>query len=110
VKAVEVRQESHTPKLVTPPSYEEKKRADAEARRRKKASDERDRRVADLEARIADCERQMKDLESRMSAPGFYDNRAAADEAVTRHQALMWEVGDLMHQWESLQAAEPGDK
>jgi hypothetical protein len=25
---------------------------------------------------------------------------------VAAHQALMWEVGDLMHRWETLQAAE----
>ena len=45
-----------------------------------------------------------------MSAPGFYDNRQAADEAVARHQALMWKVGDLMQQWESLQADGPEEK
>jgi hypothetical protein len=26
---------------------------------------------------------------------------------IDRHQALMWEVGDLMHQWEELQAGSP---
>ena len=40
-----------------------------------------------------------------MAAPGFYDDRAAAQPIIDRHQALMWEVGDLMHQWEELQAA-----
>ena len=39
-----------------------------------------------------------------MAAPGFYDDRAAAQPVIDRHQALMWEVGDLMHQWEELQA------
>jgi hypothetical protein len=24
---------------------------------------------------------------------------------IDRHQALMWEVGDLMHQWEELQGS-----
>jgi hypothetical protein len=43
-----------------------------------------------------------------MAAPGFYDDRAQADTAASRHQALMWEVGDLMNQWETLQA-EPAD-
>ena len=38
-----------------------------------------------------------------MSAPGFYDNRDAAKQLVDQHQGLMWEVGDLMGQWEALQ-------
>ena len=45
----------------------------------------------------------MKQLEASMSTPGFYDDRAAAKAIVDRHQALMWEVGDLMAQWEALQ-------
>jgi len=85
-------------------SYQEKKKSDAEERRRRRAADERARRLADLEARIAASESAVKELEARMSAPGFYDQREAAAEAATRHQALMWEVGDLMNQWESLQA------
>jgi ATP-binding cassette subfamily F protein 3 len=84
-------------------AYEEKKRADAEARRLKRLADERSRRVADLETRIADREQQIRALESRMAEPGFYDVKEAADAAVRRHQELMWEVGDLMNQWESLQ-------
>ena len=44
-----------------------------------------------------------------MSAPGFYDNRDAAKTAADRHQALMWEVGDLMAQWEGLQDHASGD-
>ena len=41
-----------------------------------------------------------------MATPGFYDDRAAAQPIVNQHQALMWEVGELMHQWEELQAAD----
>jgi hypothetical protein len=40
-----------------------------------------------------------------MAASGFYEDRAAADAAVARHQQLMWEVGDLMNQWEALQGS-----
>ena len=45
----------------------------------------------------------MKDLEATMSSPGFYDDREASKRVVDQHQALMWEVGDLMAQWEALQ-------
>ena len=38
-----------------------------------------------------------------MSAPGFYDDREASKHVIDQHQALMWEVGDLMAQWEALQ-------
>jgi hypothetical protein len=38
-----------------------------------------------------------------MASPGFYDDRARADEKVAAHKSLMWEVGDLMGQWEALQ-------
>ncbi len=84
------------------PSYEDKKRADAEARKLKKAEDERQARIADLETRIAAHEAEIKALEARMAEPGFYEDRPTADAAVARHQTLMWEVGDLMHNWETL--------
>ena len=38
-----------------------------------------------------------------MAAPDFYRDHATAQPIIARHQALMWEVGDLMHQWEELQ-------
>ena len=43
-----------------------------------------------------------RDLETAMSTPEFYEDRAQAQPFIDRHQALMWEVGDLMHQWEEL--------
>jgi ATP-binding cassette subfamily F protein 3 len=86
-----------------PASYEDKKKADAEARRARKDAEARQRRVADLEARIAAAETEVKGLEQKMSAPGFYDDHVASKPVIDRHQALMWEVGDLMNQWEALQ-------
>jgi ATP-binding cassette subfamily F protein 3 len=83
-------------------SYEARKRADAEARRERKARDARQKRIDDLEARIADRERVIKELEAVMAAPGFYEDHEAARPVIDRHQALMWEVGDLMGQWEAL--------
>jgi uncharacterized coiled-coil protein SlyX len=85
-------------------SREEKKRADTEARRRSRADQARRARIDDLETRIADCENAIRDIERTMAAPGFYEDRAAAQPIVDRHQALMWTVGDLMHQWEQLQS------
>jgi ATP-binding cassette subfamily F protein 3 len=84
-------------------SYEEKKRQEAEARRERKAADTRRRRIDELESRIAEREQAIKDIEATMSAPGFYDNHEQAKPVLDRHQALMWEVGDLMSQWEALQ-------
>jgi hypothetical protein len=62
-----------------------------------------------LEARIGERERSIKEIEAQMSAPGFYEDRSVADSTVARHHQLMWEVGDLMHQWETLQEADPAD-
>jgi ATP-binding cassette, subfamily F, member 3 len=89
-------------------AYAEKKRADADIRRRKRAADERAKRVAELEGRIAEREQEIRDLETKMAAPGFYDARETAESLVNRHHHLMWEVGDLMNQWESLQS-QPDD-
>jgi ATP-binding cassette subfamily F protein 3 len=87
------------------PSRDEKKRADAEARRRDRADRARRSEIDRLEARIAETERAIRDIEQTMAAPGFYDDRVLAQPVVDRHQALMWQVGDLMHQWEELQHA-----
>ncbi|HSL24376.1 MAG TPA: ABC-F family ATP-binding cassette domain-containing protein [Vicinamibacterales bacterium] len=76
------------------------KRAEQELRRQKRENEKLRARIAELEARIADRERLIKELEASMSQPGFYEDREAARPVIDRHQALMWEVGDLMHQWE----------
>ncbi len=91
------------PEGTAPESYEERKRRDSEARKVKKAADGLRKRVEELEARIAERETAIKAIEASMSAPGFYDDRDAAQPLIDRHQALMWEVGDLMNQWEALQ-------
>jgi ATP-binding cassette subfamily F protein 3 len=88
-----------------PPSRDEKKRADAEARKRARQVQARQQRIESLEVRIAECEAAIKDIEQTMSAPGFYEDRVASQPVIDRHQALMWQVGDLMHQWEELQSA-----
>jgi ATP-binding cassette subfamily F protein 3 len=81
---------------------DQRKKDDAEARRQKKALDTRRKRIEDLESRIAEREQAIKDLEATMAAPGFFDNHETARPVIDRHQALMWEVGDLISQWEEL--------
>ena len=61
-------------------------------------------RLTELEKRVAEKEKAVRDLEAAMASPGFYDDRARAEQAANDHKALMWEVGDLMKQWEMLQA------
>jgi len=62
------------------------------------------KRIAELESRIAAARRAGQGARSGDASPGFYDNLEAAKPVTDRHQALMWEVGDLIAQWEALQA------
>ena len=84
---------------------EQRKRADAEARKKSRAEQARRTEIDALEAQISATENAIRDLEQRMAAPGFYDDRTAAQPVIDQHQALMWKVGDLMHRWEELQSA-----
>ena len=43
-----------------------------------------------------------------MSAPDFYGDHEKSKPVLARHQALMWEVGELLAQWEMLQAEAEG--
>jgi ATP-binding cassette subfamily F protein 3 len=83
-------------------AHADKRRADSLARQQHRAADAHKKKIEALEAKIAERERAIKELEASMAAPGFYDDRDAARPIIDRHQALMWEVGDLMHQWEEL--------
>jgi ATP-binding cassette subfamily F protein 3 len=91
-------------KVAPKQNHDEKKRVDAEARKKQKAAGARQARIAALEARIAETETAIREVEQQMSAPGFYEDRAGAQPVIDRHQALMWQVGDLMNQWEELQS------
>jgi len=105
--------EPQTSKKAAPPvvapkpkiDHAEKKRADAETRKEQKAAQAKRARIEELETKIAACENAIRDIEQAMSAPGFYEDRAAAQPVIDKHQALMWEVGDLMHRWEELQSS-----
>ena len=61
-------------------------------------------RLSELEKQVAEAEQAVRALEARMAAPGFYDDRDRAGLAAEEHQRLMWETGDLMARWETLQA------
>jgi ATP-binding cassette, subfamily F, member 3 len=61
-------------------------------------------RIADLERRIAEKEQAVRDVEHLMAEPGFYDDRARAEEAVARRQGFLDEVAALMSEWETVQA------
>ncbi|MBI4887741.1 MAG: ATP-binding cassette domain-containing protein [Acidobacteria bacterium] len=95
-----------------PDARETRKQDEAERRRKQRALDSLQKRIAELESRIAERETQIKEIEASMASTGFYDDRAAATATIGRHQALMWEVGDLMSQWEALQehASEPASE
>ena len=86
-----------------PESREARKQRETERRKRDREAQALQKRITDLEGRIAEREALVKELEARMASAGFYDDREGSKEVVDRHQALMWEVGDLIAQWEALQ-------
>ena len=92
------------PKAERVADYDAKKRADADARKRDRERKALQARIGDLEGRITEREQEIATLEAAMAVPGFYEDREKSKVVVDRHQTLMWEVGDLMGQWEALQA------
>ena len=94
-------------RVPSPESREDRKRVEADRRKKERAAGDLRKRIADLEGRIAEREAQVREIEATMASPGFYDDRAGSKQLVDRHQALMWEVGDLIAQWEALQAHAP---
>jgi ATP-binding cassette subfamily F protein 3 len=94
---------SPEPRIPDPESREARKQQEAERRKKDREAQALQKRITDLEGRIAEREALVKELEARMASAGFYDDREGSKQVVDRHQALMWEVGDLMAQWEALQ-------
>ena len=90
-------------------SRDDRRRRAQSERHLKREQAAREKRISDLEQRIGDRERTIRELEEAMAAPGFYDDRQAAQPVVNRHESLMWEVGDLMSQWEALQQIDGAD-
>jgi ATP-binding cassette subfamily F protein 3 len=89
------------------PDRDERKRLEAEQRRLRRAWESHQERVIRVENRIAECEREIKSLEEAMGKAGFYDDVVTSKPIIDRHQALMWEVGDRMAEWEALLEAAP---
>ena len=98
------RPKAQGPRPNVPRSRDNRKREEIERRKKQRAVDSLHARIADLESRIAEREGQVRDIEAAMGAAGFYDDPVAANATIDRHKALMWEVGDLIAQWEALQA------
>jgi len=63
------------------------------------------KRIAELEKDITQKENSIGALEDRMAAPGFYDDRAQADQAGHEHKSLKTELDALLREWEELQVA-----
>jgi ATP-binding cassette, subfamily F, member 3 len=83
--------------------HEARKRVRAEEQKRHRETEKLQSRITELEASIAEREQTVRELETAMADKSFYDDRTHAQAVIDRHQRLMWEVGDLMHQWEELQ-------
>jgi len=62
-------------------------------------------RLTELERQIAEKEQAVKDIEHLMATPGFYEDRAISEQAVSQRLQLLQDVEVLMAEWESLQAA-----
>ena len=79
------------------------RRTQGNVRRRERRLRTLHARIADLEQRISGREAEVQDLETTIAGPAFYGDGQAAKTTIDRHQRLMWEVGDLMNQWEALE-------
>jgi ATP-binding cassette subfamily F protein 3 len=105
-KAQSLKPKAQSPKPTAqspePASREARKQQETERRKRDRENQALQKRIIDLEGRIAEREAQVKELEAIMATAGFYDDRKGSKQVVDRHQALMWEVGELMAQWEAL--------
>ena len=81
-----------------------RRRNQADVRRQERQRKALQARISDLEQRISDRESTVQQLEAEIASPDFYSDAATAQDTINRHQTLMWEVGDLMNQWEALQS------
>jgi ATP-binding cassette subfamily F protein 3 len=88
------------------PDADPKAAAEAERQARiaaDRAEKKRKQRLEEIEKRIAEREAAVVTIEKEMATPGFFEDRARAEKAAKDREALMWEVNDLMGQWELMQ-------
>jgi uncharacterized coiled-coil protein SlyX len=104
VATIDKKSDVKKPVVKVEQSYEERKRDTGEQRKREKAFKALKARISELEMRIADREKAIKDVEQAMSAADFYNDHEQSKPVLAKHQALMWEVGELLGQWEMLQS------
>ena len=99
------RQAQPTPEAPAAVTYDDKKRRDAEARKARKARKARAARGSTSSRRASpNASRRSRSSRRRWRRPGSTTTTTAAKPVIDRHQALMWEVGDLMGQWEDAAA------
>ena len=94
------------PRLRKPEPADAKAVAEAERQARiafDRAEKKRKQRLDEIEKRIAEKEALVGEIEKAMTEPGFFDDRARAEKAAKDRESLMWEVNDLMSQWELMQ-------
>ncbi|MEO6402861.1 MAG: ATP-binding cassette domain-containing protein, partial [Vicinamibacteria bacterium] len=68
-----------------------------------RAEKKRKQRLDEVEKRIAEKEAAVAIIEKDMTEPGFFEDRARSEKAAKDREGLMWEVNDLMAQWELMQ-------
>ena len=88
------------------PEADPKAAAEAERQARiaaERAHKKRKQRLDEIEKRIAEKEAAVAAIEKEMAEPGFFEDRARAEKAAKDREGLMWEVNDLMGQWEVMQ-------
>ncbi|MBA2355752.1 MAG: ABC-F family ATP-binding cassette domain-containing protein [Acidobacteria bacterium] len=90
-----------------PDDRDARKRQDAEHRRVRRTWEAHQDRVTRVEARIAEREAEIRTLEATMADTGFYEDAVRSRPLLDRHQAVLWEIRDLMTEWEELQASAP---
>ncbi len=94
------------PRLRKPDPTDPKAAAEAERQARiafDRAEKKRKQRLEEIEKRIAEKEAAVGVIEKAMTEPGFFDDRGRAEKAAKDRESLMWEVNDLMSQWELMQ-------
>lgn len=93
----------HSEKQSPSRQISERKRIQLKTRRLERRRRSIQERIVELEQQISEREQAIRALEINIAEPDFYNDEANAKACIDKHQVLMWEVGDLMNEWETLQ-------